>query len=41
MWAAAILAVAIVDEKSFAVLLLTVLATVSVLSLDGSGKKPE
>jgi len=33
MWAAAILVVSIVDEKQFAILMLVILATVSLMSL--------
>ena len=33
MWAAAILVVSIVDEKQFAVLMLVILATVSLMNL--------
>ena len=33
MWAAAILVVAIVDEKQFAILMLVILATVSLMNL--------
>ena len=33
MWAAAILDVAIVDEKQFAILMLVILATVSLMNL--------
>tara|TARA_B110000008_G_scaffold1081_1_gene1014 strand:+ start:76 stop:189 length:114 start_codon:yes stop_codon:yes gene_type:complete len=33
MWAAAILVVSIVDEKQFAILMLVILATVSLMNL--------
>ena len=33
MWAAAILVVSIVDEKQFAILMLVILATVSLINL--------
>ena len=33
MWAAAILVVSIVDEKQFAILMLVILATTSIMSL--------
>ena len=34
MWAAAILVVAIVDEKQFAILMLVILATVSLMNFN-------
>ena len=39
MWAAAILVVAIVDEKQFAILMLVVLATVSLMFLKKGSKQ--